>query len=242
MGAFQAPLLTHSPIAYEKLSTGFLRRVDVCLLKPWFGHAVGLGSTSSPSWGEEIEMTSRVRGLGHIGFYVQDLDKMMKFYRDFLGMTITKISDAGVFLSADPEAVDHEIALLRGRSSLEQPSLINQISMRVETLDDLRDFHRRIQDEGYDIDRIVSHCSAIGCYFRDPEGNPTEVFWLTGLPSWAIIAIPIDIERPDEEVLEDVRRDWETVRHLQVGERADAETVAAIRRVSRGLDRPEART
>ena len=105
-----------------------------------------------------------------------------------------------MFFSADPEAVDHEIALINGRTSLEDPHWIQQISMRVDSLDDLRDFKRRIQAHGYQLDRIVTHASAIGCYFRDPENNPTEVFWLTGYQSWAQIGIPIDIDQSDEEV------------------------------------------
>ena len=176
-------------------------------------------------------MPARVTGLGHVGLYVQDLDKMTRFYRDFLGMTVTKVSENGAFLSADPEAVDHEIALFAGRPSLEDPHLIQQISMRVQSFEDLRDFHRRILAERYPIDRIVSHCSAVGCYFRDPEGNPTEVFWLTGLPSWAQIAIPIDIERSEAEVLEEVHQGWEKVQHLRIGERPDLETAQIIREI-----------
>ena len=33
-----------------------------------------------------------VVGLGHVGIYVRDLEKMGEFYRDFLGMQITKVS------------------------------------------------------------------------------------------------------------------------------------------------------
>ena len=157
-------------------------------------------------------MTARVVGLGHVGIYVQDLDKMKAFYRDFMGMTLTKVSDSSAFFSTDPDRSDHEIALMTGRPSAEDPHLINQISMRVESLDDLRDFHSRIKAKGYQIDQIVTHASAIGCYFRDPEDNRTEVFWVTGLPSWAGVGVPIDIERPDAEVMADVQRVWETVR------------------------------
>ena len=146
-------------------------------------------------------MSAKVVGLGHVGIYVQNLERMTAFYRDFMGMQVTKVNDRMAFLSSDPERSDHEIALMAGRESLEDPHLIDQISLRVETLDDLRDFYRRIQQEGYPIDRLVTHASAIGCYFRDPEGNRTEVFWVTGLPSWVGIGVPIDIERPDEEVM-----------------------------------------
>ena len=45
----------------------------------------------------------KVTGLGHIGIFVRDLERMVAFYRDFLGLKITKQNwRAGVvFLSAD---------------------------------------------------------------------------------------------------------------------------------------------
>jgi catechol-2,3-dioxygenase len=178
----------------------------------------------------------RVVGLGHIGIYVRDLDRMAAFYRDFLGMQVTKQSPGrAVFLSSDPERVDHEIALMTGRPEGEEarPDKIQQISLRVQTFDDLRDFHRRIQDAGYQIDRVVTHLSAVGCYFFDPEGNRTEVFWLTGRPSWIMIGIPIDIQRSEAEVLADVDRVWEQTRHVPVGAVPDAAALAAMERAQR---------
>ena len=174
-------------------------------------------------------MSAKVNGLGHIGFYVQDLDLMKDFYANFMGMTLTKVGPLGAFFSADPEGVDHEIALINGRTSLEDPHWIQQISMRVDSLNDLRDFKRRIHEHGYTLDHIVTHASAIGCYFRDPENNPTEVFWLTGHTSWAQIGIPIDIGRSDEEVMAEVNRSWEAVQKVEMGMPASPETVAAIR-------------
>ena len=58
-------------------------------------------------------------GLGHVGIYVRDLEKMTAFYRDTLGLRVTKQNwRAGiVFLSANPERADHEIALFRGRAA-----------------------------------------------------------------------------------------------------------------------------
>ena len=113
----------------------------------------------------------RVIGLGHVGLYVRDLERMVGFYRDVMGMQVTKQNwRLGiVFLSADPETVDHEIALMRGRPSAEDPHLIQQISMRAASLDDLRAFHRRLRTEGYRIENVVNHASAIGCYFFDPR-------------------------------------------------------------------------
>ena len=177
-------------------------------------------------------MSARVTGLGHIGFYVKDLDLMMEFYGNFMGMKLTKVGPLGAFFSADPEACDHEIALINGRPSLEDPRWIQQISMRVDSLDDLRDFKRRILERGYQLDRIVSHASAIGCYFRDPENNPTEVFWLTGHTSWAQVSIPIDIDQTDEQVMADVLRSFEAVKGVEMGKPASADTVDAIRELT----------
>ena len=168
---------------------------------------------------------ARVMGLGHVGIYVRDLERMVAFYRDVLGMRVTKQNQrAGVvFLSADPEAVDHEIALMRGRPDDKDPRLIQQISMRVETLDDLRAFRRRLVAEGYRIEGVVNHASAIGCYFFDPEGNRTEVFWVTGRACWVPTVNPIDIEQPDEVVMAEVDRVWEKLRHVPVGGRMEEE-------------------
>jgi len=173
---------------------------------------------------------ARVEGLGHVGIYVRDLERMVAFYRDVMGMQITKQNwRAGlVFLSANPEAVDHEIALMRGRPSAEDPHLINQISLRVGSLGDLRAFHRRLIAEGYRIDTVVNHASAIGCYFFDPEGNRTEVFWVTGRPCWVPTANPIDIEQPDDLVLSEVDRLWEQLRHVPVGGRLNEEPAALV--------------
>jgi len=86
---------------------------------------------------------ARVTGLGHVGIYVSDLPRMVAFYRDVMGMQVTKQNwrAGAVFLSADPEAVDHEIALMRGRPDPADPHLINQISLRVASLGRLTRHH-----------------------------------------------------------------------------------------------------
>jgi catechol-2,3-dioxygenase len=174
----------------------------------------------------------RVAGLGHLGIFVRDIERMTAFYRDFLGMVVTKQDPDGrmMFLSSDPASVDHEIALMAGRAEDDGPPLIQQISLRVPSLSDLRTFHRNLKEQGYTIDQVVTHLSAIGCYFFDPEGNRTEVFWLTGLPSWVMIGIPIDIERADDEIMADIDRIWQETRHVPMGEKPDAAAIAAMKR------------
>ena len=157
-------------------------------------------------------------GLGHVGIYVHDLEKMVAFYRDTLGQRITKQNwRAGiVFLSADPERADHEIALFRGRADDTDSRVI---SLRVATLDDLRAVYRRLIDAGLRIDAVVNHVSALGCYYFDPEGNRSEVFWVTGRACWVPIAHLIDIEQSDKAVLAEIDALWERLRDVSIGER-----------------------
>jgi catechol 2,3-dioxygenase-like lactoylglutathione lyase family enzyme len=166
-------------------------------------------------------MMAQVKGLGHVGIYVHDLERMVEFYRDMLGMRVTKQNwRAGmVFLSADPEGADHEVALFRGRPDDGDSRLINQISLRVETLDDLRIMHKRLVAAGLRIDALVNHVSALGCYYFDPEGNRSEVFWVTGRACWVPIAHLIDIHQSDDAVMAEVDALWERLRHVGMGER-----------------------
>jgi catechol 2,3-dioxygenase len=177
-------------------------------------------------------MSAKVRNLGHVGFFVKDLDVMKEFWGDFMGMTLTKSSEYGAFFSGDPGACDHEIALMKNPAATESANHIQQISLRVESLDDIRDFKRRAIERGYQIDSLVTHASAIGFYFRDPEGNPVETFWLTGLPSWAMVSVPIDIDKSDEEVMADVHRVWEVCKEVEMGKTPEGGLKEAIRQLA----------
>ena len=79
--------------------------------------------------------------------------------------------------------------------------------------------HERLVAAGLRIDALVNHVSALGCYYFDPEGNRSEVFWMTGRPSWVPIAHFIDIHRPDHVVMGEVDALWQRLRHVGIGER-----------------------
>ena len=60
----------------------------------------------------------QISGLGHVGLYCHDLVKMRDFYAGVLGLAITDEDlDRGIcFLSAQPDAEHHELALAQARS------------------------------------------------------------------------------------------------------------------------------
>ncbi len=142
----------------------------------------------------------RVTGLGHVGLFVQDPEKMIDFYSNFLGMQVTDrgADDWIVFLSARPQQEHHELALMKAP---DRKSEVQQISFTVGSLADLRTFWQQINARGYPVDRVVNHGIAFGCYFRDPEGNRVEVYWPTGKDYPQPHGDPIDLGQSEAELL-----------------------------------------
>jgi catechol 2,3-dioxygenase-like lactoylglutathione lyase family enzyme len=142
---------------------------------------------------------AKVTGLGHFGIYASDMAKMVDFYTNVLGMTLTdRGGDRIVFLSARPQSEHHEFALVGDPS---QKTRAGQVSFHVDTLQDLKAMHQRLMEYGIKSFRIVNHGIAFGCYFEDPEGNRIEVYWSTGIDYPQPFAEPIDLSLPDEELL-----------------------------------------
>lgn len=142
---------------------------------------------------------AKVTGLGHVGLFVRDLPRMVDFYTNVLGMTITdRGGERGVFLSARPGQEHHELALAR---SEDQKTEAGQVSFHVESLQDLKALYHKVRDYGCQFDRIVNHGIAFGAYFRDPEDNVVEIYWATGIDYPQPFVEQIDLEASDEELL-----------------------------------------
>ena len=118
--------------------------------------------------------------FSHIGLYVYDLETMRDFYVRVLGYAETDRGIARgqpiVFLSQDPNE-HHQIVLAQGRTGDPGEKVVNQISLRVDGLDDLRKLKSALDRETgiSDVDPI-DHGVAWSVYFRDPEGNRVELF------------------------------------------------------------------
>ena len=120
-----------------------------------------------------------------------------------------------VFLSSHPEDEHHEFVLMKGRDVPREGKLIQQVSFKVPSIDDLKEFHRRLKAENVQIQQIVSHGNALGMYFFDPEGNRIELYYKTGFPVPQPHGEPIDIEASNEELrtLHD-GQNYDTIYHV----------------------------
>jgi len=143
--------------------------------------------------------------LSHFGIFVTDAARMEDFYTRVLGLFVT---DRGslehgptlVFLSRDPDE-HHQLVLVTGRPPESGYNVVNQISFKLATLQDLQAMYRRLRAEGIKEFRVVTHGNAWSVYFPDPEGNRVECFvdtpWHTPQP----LAVPIDLEAPAETIM-----------------------------------------
>jgi catechol-2,3-dioxygenase len=149
----------------------------------------------------------QVRALGHVGVYVEDVERERDLYTRVLGFTVTdeNLERGMVFLSARPDTEHHEVLLMRGRTAQWDVKLIQQISFHVESLEELRQFHRLFQEEDVEVSSIVTHGMSVSIYFLDPEGNKLEVYYPTDIVCPQPFSRPIDLAQDDEGIMGQVR-------------------------------------
>lgn len=142
-------------------------------------------------------------GLGHTGFWVNDLDTMRDFYTRVMGLEVTDEDDALgiVFLSSRPTEEHHEFVLQKGRTAPVASKMSHQVSWRVDSLETVLEFHRRFVAEGVEVQQEVTHGNAIGIYFFDPEGNRNEVYLRVERDVRQPFRKTIDLSQSPEEVL-----------------------------------------
>ena len=155
----------------------------------------------------------KVTSLGHMGFYVRDMERSVKFYRDILGVQVSDRSPRGaVFMTAqDRLAEHHELYLAPGRNDDGQVNVIQQISFRCASVADVKEFYRVFVENDVPINRCVSHGNTVSIYAEDPDGNSVEVYWLTGVDVPQPFGKPMDLSKSEAEImaqLEQILAEW----------------------------------
>ncbi len=146
--------------------------------------------------------------FSHIGIHVHDIEPMVAFYTELLGLEITdrgKLPIPGnpqiVFLSSDPDE-HHQIALVEGRKDGGiEAGVVNQISFHVDSLADLRAMKAAAENAGVTRFLPISHGRGWSIYFPDPEGNGIECFAETPWHVRQPVVDGLDLSLTDEEIL-----------------------------------------
>jgi catechol-2,3-dioxygenase len=145
--------------------------------------------------------------LGHVGLFVNDLERSRKFYTDMLGLHVTdEDPNIGmVFLSSRPDHEHHELLIVAGRDVPPGHKWVQQVSFRCPTLEDVLEYYQRFVAEGVPIQMAITHGNAVGVYFEDPDGNTAEVYWATGIDAPQPFLEHLDFTQSPDELIKKVR-------------------------------------
>ena len=119
--------------------------------------------------------------LGHVVFYVQDLERSLAFYRDLLGFNEVGRIFNGAAAALTSGRTHHELLLIQIGDAPGPPAGrrrgLYHIGIKVgDSLDELRTAKRELEDAGVTIDGMSDHTVSQSLYLRDPDGNEVEVY------------------------------------------------------------------
>jgi catechol-2,3-dioxygenase len=158
--------------------------------------------------------TTTTTGLGlevaHTVLLVNDVERMIAFYRDTLGFEVADRGPLGdeeiVFLSQIANH-HHQVAFITGRPAPERSNNTHHTAYRsAGTLDDLKALLSRLEAHPeVQAIRPLTHGNAWSIYFEDPERNGVEVFidtpWHVRQPQGK----PLDLSKGNDEIVATTR-------------------------------------
>jgi catechol 2,3-dioxygenase-like lactoylglutathione lyase family enzyme len=140
-----------------------------------------------------------ITGFNHSGFVVKDIDKMVAFYRDLLGLTVLRDVDSKAPPEGDHTGIpgahrtlvfvgktdgDHALELVHFIEPASPPGHLDRHQLGAAhvcfNVDDLEELHEELEAQGVrfvtdPIFRVLPGGGRFGiCYAQDPEGNYLE--------------------------------------------------------------------
>ena len=119
--------------------------------------------------------------LGHVVFYVKDLERSLKFYRDLLGFQEVGRIFNGAAAALTSGRTHHELLLIQVGDAPSPPTGrrrgLYHIGIKVgDSLDELRVAKQELERAGIPIDGTSDHTVSQSLYLRDPDGNEVEIY------------------------------------------------------------------
>jgi 2-hydroxy-6-oxonona-2,4-dienedioate hydrolase len=160
--------------------------------------------------------------LTHVGIYVDDLDRMVDFYRRALGLLLTDRGEInGRQLAFLSRTQDEHHQLVLAHDPNRQPSgesTLNQVSFRVQGLAALSEMYAALLPDGLPGMEGRHHGNSWSFYFFDPEGNKVEIYAVTPWQVRQPWRRPLDLTRPVVEIEQETRALLQEVEHRPIRE------------------------
>ncbi|MBX3326151.1 MAG: VOC family protein [Nitrospira sp.] len=119
--------------------------------------------------------------LGHVVFYVKNLERSLGFYRDLLGFKEVGRIFNGAAAALTSGRTHHELLLIQVGDAPGPPPGprrgLYHIGIKVgDSLDELRQAKHELDQAGIAIDGMSDHTVSQSLYLKDPDGNEVELY------------------------------------------------------------------
>jgi len=119
--------------------------------------------------------------LGHVVFYVKELQRSLAFYRDLLGFQEVGRIFNGTAAALTSGRTHHELLLIQvGDAPGPPPGRrrgLYHIGIKVgDSLDELRAAKQELEQAGIAIGGMSDHTVSQSLYLHDPDGNEVELY------------------------------------------------------------------
>lgn len=119
--------------------------------------------------------------IGHAHLKVGDLERAIRFYREFLQLEITeRVGNRYAFLSAG--TFHHDLALQEVGPNAPRPEPwgtgLYHVAFEVQSQRELALAYQRLKQGAIPL-IAVDHLISWAIYFEDPDGNGLEIYWDT---------------------------------------------------------------
>ncbi len=119
--------------------------------------------------------------LGHVVFYVKELERSLAFYRDLLGFKEVGRIFEGKAAALTSGRTHHELLLIEVGDAPVPPRGrrlgLYHIGIKVgDSLEELRTAKRELERAGVPIEGMSDHTVSQSLYLRDPDGNEVELY------------------------------------------------------------------
>lgn len=127
--------------------------------------------------------------LGHVVFYVKNLERSLAFYRDLLGFREVGRIFGGAAAALTSGRTHHELLLIEvGEAPAPPPGRrlgLYHIGIKIgDSLAELRAAKEDLERGGVPISGMSDHTVSQSLYLHDPDGNEVELYVDAGETIW----------------------------------------------------------